>query len=201
MRLRKREKRLTGLEHGRCFQDLCGWPANLAGPIRYQHSTEHAGKATKIEYDDDAKEIRLGSIPINDDIRKQLQDGYLSGYSQGGSYAWRRCSNCDKNLTLQQANNYCPDCKKQVPVRFGLKRLSEVSYVDSPCTGKGFDYVQADGSKKFVAFTKRGDRPQSGGVEILKTSRISSKASAITVRMGGRRRTVVIHSGEIVLVA
>lgn len=125
------------------------------GPIRRQHSAEPAGKATKIEYNDDAKEIWLGSIPISDDIRKELQEGYLTGYSQGGSYGWRKCAECDKSLTLQQANNYCPGCKKKVPVRFGLGRLSEVSYVDSPCTGKGFNYVKSDGSSQFVTFTKR----------------------------------------------
>lgn len=126
------------------------------GNIRRQHSSEPAGKATKLHFDDDAKEIWIGSIPINDEIRKELQAGYLTGYSQGGSYAWRRCTDCGKDLPLQQANNFCPNCKKRVPVRFGLKRLSEVSYVDSPCTGKGFSYVRADGSEKFVSFAKRG---------------------------------------------
>lgn len=171
------------------------------GNIRYQHSIEPAGKATKLKFDDDAKEIWLGSVPINDDVRGELQKGFLTGYSQGGSYAWRKCTDCGKDLTLQQANNYCANCKKQVPVMFGLKRLSEVSYVDSPCTGKGFDYVQADGSQKFVAFTKRSDRPQSDDVEILKTTRISSKIWACRVRVGGRLGTVVSKSGEIVLVA
>jgi hypothetical protein len=128
------------------------------GNVRYQHTIEPAGKATKIDYKDDEKEIWLGSVPISDDIRKELQQGFLTGYSQGGSYAWRKCTECGKSLTLQQANNFCPACKKQVQVLFGLKRVAEVSYVDSPCTGVGFDYVKADGSKQFVKFAKRGER-------------------------------------------
>jgi hypothetical protein len=56
---------------------------------------------------------------------------------------------------MQQAQNYCPACKKNVPVRYGLKRLSEVSYVDSPCSGVGFDYVKSSGEKTFVSFAKR----------------------------------------------
>lgn len=135
------------------------------GPIRYQHSTEPAGKATKLEFKPDEKEIWLGSVPISDSIRKELQQGFLTGYSQGGSYAWRKCMDCGKNLTLQQANNYCPNCKRNVPVLFGLKRLSEVSYVDSPCTGKGFDYVKADGTTQFVKFAQRS-KPMAGAMQL-----------------------------------
>lgn len=159
------------------------------GPIRYQHSTEPAGKATKIQYDDDAKEIWLGSVPISDDIRKQLQEGFLTGYSQGGSYAWRKCTDCGKNLTLLQANNFCPACKKQVPVQFGLKRLSEVSYVDSPCTGKGFEYVKRDGTSKFVSFTKGHRGPAADGV--IYRGRRGFVISKQTIEVDGRKRTVV----------
>ncbi|MFP5236980.1 MAG: hypothetical protein ACLGSD_13845 [Acidobacteriota bacterium] len=161
------------------------------GNIRRQHSTEPAGKVTKIDYDDSAKEIRLGSVPINDDIREQLQQGFLTGYSQGGSYAWRKCDNCDKSLPLQQANNYCPNCKKNVPVRFGLKRLSEVSYVDSPCTGKGFDYVRADGSSKHVAFAKRTDQAPAGAVKVLSTENLTKRVSKSVVQVGSRKVTVL----------
>ncbi len=159
------------------------------GPIRYQHSIEPAGKATKIQYDDDAKEIWLGSAPISDDIRKQLQDGFLTGYSQGGSYAWRKCTDCGKNLTLQQANNFCPNCKKQVPVQFGLKRLSEVSYVDSPCTGKGFEYVTRDGTSKFVGFAGGRSGPAADG--IIYRSRSGFVIRKQTVEIEGRKRTVI----------
>jgi hypothetical protein len=162
------------------------------GPIRYQHSAEPAGKATKIKYDDDAKEIWLGSVPISDDVRKQLQEGYLTGYSQGGSYSWRKCTECGKNLTLQQANNYCPDCRKQVPVTFGLKRLSEVSYVDSPCTGKGFSYVKRDGTSRFVSFTKRADPSPQFEAATKKSIKVKKLLSSDEVRISlGRHEWTV----------
>lgn len=162
------------------------------GPIRYQHSAEPAGKATKIEYNDDAREIWLGSVPISDDVREQLQQGFLTGYSQGGSYGWRKCTDCGKSLTLQQANNYCPNCKQTVPVLFGLKRLTEVSYVDSPCTGKGFDYVKADGSHRFIPFAKRAERQSAEGITVLSTESIFRKKIWKSVALiGGRKRTIV----------
>lgn len=135
------------------------------GNIRLQHGLDIGGKAVKIEYDDDNKRIMLGSVPLNDQILDDVRKGYYTGYSQGGSYAWRKCAECGKNLTLQQANNYCPNCKKSVPVLFGLKRVSEVSYVDSPCTGKGFDYVKASGEKVFVKFAKRSE-PMATGLQL-----------------------------------
>lgn len=170
------------------------------GPIRYQHSAEPAGKATKIQYDDDNKAIWLGSVPINDTVRNELQQGFLTGYSQGGSYSWRKCSDCGKSLTLQQANNYCPDCKKQVPVTFGLKRLSEVSYVDSPCTGKGFDYVKSDGTRRFVSFAKRAE-PRPDGFQVVNSVRIFGQTWKHTVLIAGRTRTVLTWPDDGVLVA
>lgn len=155
------------------------------GNIRYQHSIEPAGKATKLEFADDAKEVWLGSVPISDDIRKELQQGFLTGYSQGGSYAWRKCTECGKNLTLQQANNFCSACKKTVPVLFGLKRVSEVSYVDSPCTGVGFDYVKSDGTVQFVKFAKRGERLELTQDQIEKIAAEVRKGEAKTKTVTG----------------
>lgn len=132
------------------------------GNIRLQHGLEIGGKVTKIEYDDADKRILLGTQPFNDDILSDLRKGYYTGYSQGGSYAWRKCSDCGKSLTLQQANNYCPACKKNVTVLFGLKRISEVSYVDSPATGVGFEHVKSDGTRSVVKFAKRSELMAAG---------------------------------------
>jgi hypothetical protein len=174
------------------------------GPIRYQHSTEPAGKAVKLQYNDDAREIWLGSVPISDDIRKELQDGFLTGYSQGGSYAWRKCQDCGKSLSLQQANNYCPDCKKQVQVLFGLKRLSEVSYVDSPCTGKGFQYVKSDGTSRFVNFTKRVEPARTNFRVIEKTCIFKGRGDfaiwEATMEINGRQRKVVMSPDTVLVV-
>jgi hypothetical protein len=160
------------------------------GNIRLQHSIEIGGKATKIEYDDDKKQIWLGSVPFNDAIRDDLLKGYYTGYSQGGSYAWRKCINCDNPLPLQQANNYCKSCKKDVTVIYGLKRISEVSYVDSPCTGVGFDYVKADGSKQLVKFMKRSDAKVELSKEQLDQVLAQvRKANAKTKRVAGEDLT------------
>lgn len=122
------------------------------GPIRVQHGMTVGGKATKLEFKDDAKEIWLGSEPVNDEIHDQLKGGFLTGYSQGGSYAWRECDDCKSPMVMQQGNNFCDKCGKNVIVRYGLKRLAEVSYVDSPATGEGFESVKANGSCSIVKF-------------------------------------------------
>lgn len=125
------------------------------GNIRLQHGLDIGGKVTKLEFNDAEQEIWLGSDPLNDDIAKQVKAGYYTGYSQGGSYAWRECMTCETPLSLSQASNYCPKCDKQVTVLYGLRSLAEVSYVDSPCSGVGFEYVKSDGSKELVKFQKR----------------------------------------------
>jgi hypothetical protein len=156
------------------------------GNIRRQHSLEPAGKATKIKYDDDEKQILLGSVPINDTIHDELKEGFLTGYSQGGSYAWRKCSDCGKSLTLQQATNYCSDCKKNVVVNYGLKRLSEVSYVDSPCTGQGFLYVKANGSSEIVKFAQRSSDMQLTAAQIEEIATAVANKGAKTKRVAGK---------------
>jgi hypothetical protein len=125
------------------------------GNVRIQHGLEIGGKATKLEFDDAEKSILLGSVPYTEQIHKDLKAGYFTGYSQGGSYAWRRCTDCGKNLSLRQADNFCPDCKTNVTVLYGLKKIAEVSYVDSPCSGQGFSYVKANGSREIIKFAKR----------------------------------------------
>src|ERR1017187_10147271 len=125
------------------------------GNIRIQHSLAVGGKATKIDFDDEAREIWLGSEPIDDSVHAQLLDGYYTGYSQGGSYAWRKCTVCDTELAVKQRSNYCPTCKKQVTVLYGLASLAEVSYVDAPCIDEGFEHVKVNGSREIVKFKRK----------------------------------------------
>jgi hypothetical protein len=159
------------------------------GNIRLQHSIAMGGKATRLVYDDDAREIKLLSVPLNDEIADQLRQGFFTGYSQGGRYAWRACSDCGKSLSLAQAANYCPACKKNVVVNYGLESLSEVSYVDSPCTGQGFEYVKSTGVVQMVRFAtsrkvtlpyKVGDqvRVRANGREVLVTLQMIEPATA-----------------------
>jgi hypothetical protein len=125
------------------------------GNIRLQHGSEVGGKATKIEFDDKAKEIWLGSEPISDDVHQALKKGMYTGYSQGGSYAWRACADCEGQMPMQQGYNFCERCGKTVNVRYGLKHIAEVSYVDSPATGEGFEHVKANGSTEILKFQKK----------------------------------------------
>lgn len=138
------------------------------GNIRLQHGSEVGGKATKLEFDDKAKEIWLGSEPLNDEIKGQLKAGFYTGYSQGGSYAWRACADCEGQMPMQQGYNFCENCGKNVNVRYGLKRIAEVSYVDSPATGEGFEHVKANGSIEILKFAKKEN-------SVAKTKRVAGE--------------------------
>lgn len=131
-----------------------GQDASL-GNVRVQHGAAVGGKVTKVEFDDADKQILLGSEPIDDAMYQALKGGFYTGYSQGGSYAWRQCNVCETPLPMQQGNNYCPTCDKFVIVRYGLKKLAEVSYVDSPATGEGFEHVKSNGSTEILKFAKK----------------------------------------------
>lgn len=126
------------------------------GNIRLQHGTEVGGKATKVEFRKDATPpaIWLGSEPLNSTIADQLRGGFYTGYSQGGSYKYRKCETCKAAMPMRQGDNYCSSCKCMVAVRYAIKSLVEVSYVDAACTGEGFEYVKADGSRELVKFRK-----------------------------------------------
>lgn len=137
------------------------------GNLRVQHGSEVGGKVTKLEFKDSEKEIWLGSEPI-DSMVTPLKKGMYTGYSQGGSYAWRSCADCDSPMPMEQGNNYCKSCKKTVPVMYGLKRISEVSYVDSPAIGIGFQSVKANGSCEMVKFSKKEN-------VVMKTKRVAGE--------------------------
>jgi hypothetical protein len=150
------------------------------GNIRLQHGSDVGGKATKLHFDDAAKEVWLGSEPINDDVHQALKKGMYTGYSQGGSYAWRECAKCETPLPLQQGNNACPKCDEWVPVRYGLKRIAEVSYVDSPATGEGFEHVKANGSREILKFAKKAEVPPVANEQ--KPKREASEIAARTAK-------------------
>lgn len=159
------------------------------GNIRLQHGLDIGGKATKLEFDDAAKQVWLGSEPINDQIKSDLKEGFYTGYSQGGSYAWRRCVLCESDLPLRQAYNFCEQCNKTVKVLYGLKKIAEVSYVDSPCSGEGFEHVKANGSREIVKFARRSedDMPQltPEQLEALDTLVSKRKKETKTKRVAG----------------
>jgi hypothetical protein len=110
------------------------------GNIRLMHGLEIAGKATKIEYKDSEKQIWLESQPVNDQIWKLIKGGFVTGYSMGGGYAWKK----------PEGNG----------IRFGPE-IAEVSYVDNPCNGDAsFAYVKADHSVEMRKFASPGTVPE-----------------------------------------
>lgn len=105
------------------------------GNIRLMHNVELAGKATKLEFKDDAKQIFLATQPVNEEIWQLVKGGFVTGFSHGGNYTFKKA---DGKYT-----------------RYGLK-LVEVSYVDNPCLEEAtFTYVKADGSMELRKFAPK----------------------------------------------
>lgn len=171
------------------------------GNVRLQHGLPVGGKVVKIDFDDENKSIFLGSRPVNKEIHDQLKQGYYTGYSQGGSYASRECAVCGAAMPMAQGANFCRKCGKEVDVVYDLESLSEVSYVDSPCTAEGFEYVKSNGSKSLIKFQSKGAQPmpKENAVELASTQldlladlivqksvTAKAKEEAKTKRVGGK---------------
>lgn len=105
------------------------------GNIRIQHNAgDVGGKATRIDFRDDTKEVYVESVPINDDVWNMLQGGFLTGYSIGG-----RVTKTKKEGKL---------------LRYWFT-LSELSYVDNPANPDAtFTYVKANGSIELRKFRR-----------------------------------------------
>src|SRR5271157_4880109 len=99
------------------------------GNIRYMHKLIIGGKATKLKFDDERKQIWLETTPApplskeDPDIWPLLEGGFLRGYSQGGTYISRKCDDCRTDIS----GNFCEKCKKRAVVRY-IPSISEVSY-------------------------------------------------------------------------
>jgi hypothetical protein len=127
-----------------------GQEANLGG-IRVGHSMQIGGKAKTIEYDDNSETINIESEPVNDEIWDQIERGFLRGYSVGGSYAWRKCAVDGTEIT--DGSNFCPTCQKKVIVKYGMDRVAEYSYVDTPANPEAvFEYIKSDGARELRKF-------------------------------------------------
>ncbi len=129
-----------------------GQDASL-GNVRLQHGMEIAGKLTAIDYDDTAKTISVAAQPIDDRIWKMIKGGFVTGFSQGGKYVWRKCDEC--GTAIKTNDNYCPSCEKNVVVLYSAKPV-ECSLVDLPCLPEArFAYVKADGSTELRKFNPK----------------------------------------------
>lgn len=117
------------------------------GNIRIMHNVDlgPGGKCiAPPELYPDKKEVWIHTVAANDDVGKSLKGGFLTAYSQGGKYKWRRCENCKTAIPDPPPSMYCPNCATDVPVRYAAK-ISEVSYVDNPCLASAtFTFVRMD---------------------------------------------------------
>lgn len=125
------------------------------GNVRLQHdASKVGGKVLLITYDDANKTISVVTEPRNDEVWRDVQGGFFTGFSQGGKYVYRRCETCQSDLG-EPGNFDCPKCKCAVYCRYACAPV-EVSYVDSPCLGKArFSYVKADGSSVEIVLKGR----------------------------------------------
>ncbi len=109
------------------------------GNIRIQHNVgDLGGKATRIDFRDESKEVWLETTPINDEIWNMLEGGFLTGYSIGGRVT---------------------KTKKEGKYTRYWYTLSEVSYVDNPAVPDAvFSYVKANGSIELRKFRRNPDQ-------------------------------------------
>lgn len=172
------------------------------GNIRVQHSDEIGGKATSLDFDDDNKTVSIVTQPIDEDMWNKIAEGYYTGFSQGGDYAFRICQDCGDTVPKSKGN-YCGNCKKVVGIEYGPV-ISEVSYVDNPCHGDAhFDLVKSDGTHQMVKFQTRSKQMETqpeADVSPAMLSKIATlvsegvaaalaKASAKTKRVAGEDLT------------
>lgn len=93
------------------------------GNVRYMHQLDAVGKVVGLEFHDDQREIFIGAKIVDDGAWKKVEEGVLTGFSQGGDYVEG------------------PDSDGRY-----VAKPSEVSVVDNPCLGVShFAYVKADG--------------------------------------------------------
>lgn len=94
------------------------------GNLRYMHQLKAVGKGIGIEFRDDDKEIWMGFKVTDDPTWKDVEEGVLTGFSQGGRYVKG------------------PDSSKRYTAN-----PHEVSVVDNPALGVAhFAYIKSDGS-------------------------------------------------------
>jgi hypothetical protein len=121
------------------------------GNIRYQHTTQPAGKVVEPpEFRDAEKAVAINTEPIDDSMWMKIKKGFLRAFSHGGSYAWRRCNVCKTDIPQTKDGEpgfECPNCNTQVVVRY-KPILAEVSYVDNPNVKMAvMAFVKADGTR------------------------------------------------------
>lgn len=119
------------------------------GNMRVMHQLQVGGKAVKIEFKDEPKQVWVGSEPADEDVWHLLKGGFLTAHSIGGNYLWKKKEG---------------DYTRYAPT------IGEISYVDKGSNpDASFSYVKADGSIELRKFQKPGAEEK----ELLEKIRLS----------------------------
>jgi hypothetical protein len=128
------------------------------GNVRLMHGLTIAGKVTKLICKDMEKQIWIESTPCDDTIWNLIKGGFITGYSMGGSYAWKR-----KEGEFQRI----------------APTIAEVSYVDNPCNPEAsFAYVKTDGSVEMRKFADPTTLPQEAKTLLAKAKEDAGTSAA-----------------------
>ena len=101
------------------------------GCVRLMHGLTIAGKVVRIDFKPEQKQIWTLVSPANAEMWGLIAGGYVTGFSQGGTYIYRRCAVCD---TDKPSGKFCPKCQKNTLTNYAAA-ISELSIVDNPCLG------------------------------------------------------------------
>jgi DNA-directed RNA polymerase subunit RPC12/RpoP len=125
------------------------------GNVRWQHTTEIAGKVIRVDPNQEKKQIWVEIVLIDNMMFARVMGGYVTGISHAGRYIRRWHQPCGTDIP---AGNYCPTCGlSDVPI-FYVPELVEISLVDRPALDSArFSLVRSDGSTELVKFAKKGD--------------------------------------------
>jgi len=118
------------------------------GNIRVQHDSHQiGGKVTAIEPNDKKHHTVIDTQPRKSVYEDLIKTGMVTGFSIAGSYDWRRCDECNTDISR---GHFCGKCKKDVVVRY-KPNISEISYVDNPCNpDSAFTHVKANGAMEIL---------------------------------------------------
>lgn len=131
------------------------------GNLRYMHTLRAVGKGITLEFDDAGKEILMGFKVTDDDAWSDVQEGVLTGFSQGGDYVKKW---------------------KDGKTRYYTAKPAEVSLVDNPCLGVAhFAYVKGDGSVELRKL-RRSDDAASGNYVPAPGATLPNNISGLVTR-------------------
>jgi hypothetical protein len=125
------------------------------GPVRWNHDAEKpCGKI--INYSPPAVSHREHRITATAEIYEPYatwaREGFSTGFSIGGSIWKRWCPRCHASMMGTRAVE-CKTCGKVAPVY--TPEIVELSAVDSPAIGVGFDFVKGDRMNKSATRKRR----------------------------------------------